>query len=114
MPDNRGLHSHHSRSVPSVHAAAAAAGVGGGLGGGPPYPDHYSSKASLHDGSDRPVGGGNLNRQGLCALGQAIFFQKNASNSTGKFGPKRDWRPIFSQFESPKFNHAARPRKFPR
>ena len=73
MPDNRGLHSHHSRSVPSVHAAAAAVGVGGGLGG-PPYPDHYSSKASLHDGSDRPVGGGNLNRHGLCALGQAKFF----------------------------------------
>ena len=75
MPDNRGLHSHHSRSVPSVHAAAAAAGVGGGLGG-PPYPDHYSSKASLHDGSDRPVGGGNLNRQGLCALGQAKFLSE--------------------------------------
>ena len=67
-PDNRGLHSHHSRSVPSVHAAAAAAGVGGG----PPYPDHYSSKASLHDGSDRPVGGGNLNRQGSCALHHII------------------------------------------
>ena len=70
MPDNRGLHSNHSRSVPSVHAAAAE-GVRGGLGG-PPYPDHYSSKASLHDGSERPVGGGNLNRQGSCALHHII------------------------------------------
>ena len=36
----------------------------------------------------------------ICALGQANFFRKNASNSTVKFGPNRDWRPIFSQFGS--------------